>query len=67
MAFINESNMRIQGIAACVPEHIEENIDSNLLPKEELERFIQTTGILEEVFILPLCITDSYIISTFKS
>lgn len=45
MAYINESNMRIRGISACVPEHVEENIESNLLPKEELERFIQTTGI----------------------
>lgn len=45
MSYIDIKNFQIRGVSACVPEHTEENIKSNLLPNDDLLRFISTTGI----------------------
>lgn len=46
MAFIDIQNVKISGLAACVPERIENNYDSLLLPSDELKKYIETTGIV---------------------
>lgn len=49
MAFLNISNVKISGIASCVPKKKEKNIDSSLfLTKEDAEKFIKNTGIVEK-------------------
>ena len=45
MPFLNIKNVKIRGIAACVPERVEENRDYSLIPSEEIEKYIQTTGV----------------------
>lgn len=46
MAFLKIENVSISGIAACVPPKMVENIDSDLIEdKEELQRYIDTTGV----------------------
>ena len=46
MAFFKVENVSISGIAACVPPKMVENIDSDLIEdKEELQRYIDTTGV----------------------
>lgn len=46
MAFLKIENVAISGIAACVPPKMVENIDSDLIEdKEELQRYIDTTGV----------------------
>lgn len=45
MSFLNIKNVKIKGISACVPERVEENRDYTLLPKEDIEKYIQATGV----------------------
>lgn len=46
MAFLKIENVNVAGIAACVPPKLVENIDSDLIEdKEELQRYIDTTGV----------------------
>jgi 3-oxoacyl-[acyl-carrier-protein] synthase-3 len=45
MAFNHIKNVRIEGIAACVPGKIEENSELALWSNDEYERFRSTTGI----------------------
>jgi len=46
MAFFEIKNVRIAGIAACVPKEIEENLTLPLFDStEEAEKFISTTGV----------------------
>lgn len=45
MAIANIKNVKIAGMAACVPERVEENRDYTLLPPEEIEKYIETTGV----------------------
>lgn len=45
MAFIEINNIRIEGIAACVPSCIEENINLPVFQEGEAERVIASTGI----------------------
>ena len=46
MAFLRIENVNIAGIAACVPPKMVENKDSDLIEdKEELRRYIETTGV----------------------
>jgi 3-oxoacyl-[acyl-carrier-protein] synthase-3 len=49
MAFQTIPNVKISGIAACVPKNIEKNIDSSLfLNQEDANKFIKNTGIVEK-------------------
>lgn len=45
MAFLNVENVEIKGIAACVPERVEENRNYSLMSAEEIERYIKATGV----------------------
>lgn len=45
MAFLELDKAKIRGISACVPQRVEENSDSTLLPLEDIQKFIKTTGI----------------------
>ena len=46
MAFLKIDNVKIAGIAACVPPKRVDNMDSNLVEdKHELEKYIETTGV----------------------
>ncbi|SFP02602.1 3-oxoacyl-ACP synthase III family protein [Prevotella sp. tf2-5] len=45
MAFIKIDKVAVRGMAACVPEHIEENIDLPFFKDGEAERVIAQTGI----------------------
>lgn len=46
MAFQSFRNIKISGVAACVPENVEENSTLNLFQSsEEYDRFVATTGI----------------------
>ena len=47
MAEILINNIRIAGLSACVPKRIEKNIDYSYLSKEEIEKYICSTGIKE--------------------
>ena len=43
MAIASIKNVKIAGMAACVPERVEENRDYTLLPPEEIEKYIART------------------------
>lgn len=45
MAFLDVKNVKIAGISACVPATISENCDNVLLSKEEIVKYIETTGV----------------------
>lgn len=46
MSFLNVSNVKITGIASCVPQEIIENLNSPIFDStEEAQRFVETTGI----------------------
>lgn len=45
MAFLTIKNVAIRGIAACVPEHVEENLNLSVFKEGEAERVIAQTGI----------------------
>lgn len=46
MAFLEIKNVKIAGIAACVPPKRVDNMDSDLVEdKRELEKYIETTGV----------------------
>lgn len=46
MAFLKIDNVKIAGIAACVPPKRVDNMDSDLVEdKHELEKYIETTGV----------------------
>lgn len=45
MSFLSIKNVKISGIAACVPARVEENRDYKGLSSEEIEKYILTTGV----------------------
>ena len=46
MAFLKIDNVKIAGIAACVPPKRVDNMESDLIEdKHELEKYIETTGV----------------------
>lgn len=45
MSFLSIRNVKIRGIAACVPSRVEENKDYGLLSPEEIDKYIRTTGV----------------------
>ena len=61
MALLSVSNVRIEGVSACVPGRVVENADSTLLSREELEKYIATTGVRRKHCAIPdgsLCASD---------
>jgi 3-oxoacyl-[acyl-carrier-protein] synthase-3 len=59
MATFSINNIAIKGISCCVPKNTEYNRDLSLLSKEEIEKFIDATGV-EERRIVPqeICTSD---------
>lgn len=59
MATFSINNIAIKGISCCVPKNTEYNRDLSLLSKEEIEKFIDATGV-EERRIAPeeICTSD---------
>lgn len=45
MANLKITNVAIKGIAACVPSHVEENVNLNVFKEGEAERVVAQTGI----------------------
>lgn len=45
MSYVSIKNIKIKGMAACVPERVEDNMDYPLLTKEEINKYIQATGV----------------------
>lgn len=45
MAYLNIKHVKIRGLAACVPARVEENREYTLIPKDEIEKYISTTGV----------------------
>ena len=45
MAFLSVDNIRVKGIAACVPKYTESNLDYDWISLQERELLIKTTGI----------------------
>lgn len=45
MSFLSVKNVKIRGMSACVPERVEENRDYTLLSKDEIEKYIEKTGV----------------------
>lgn len=60
MAFQSFTNIKISGIAACVPENVEENSQLSLFQSTtEYERFVATTGIERRHVVKPgTCSSD---------
>ena len=47
MSFLSVNNVKIRGIAACVPDRVEFNKDFEGLSQEQLEQYIKTVGVSE--------------------
>ena len=45
MSYISVRNIRIRGMAGCVPSRVEENRDYAMLSPEEIEKYIAATGV----------------------
>lgn len=45
MAFIDIHNIKVAGVSACVPKTVFDNMDYQLLTKEERIKYIDTTGV----------------------
>ena len=58
MAFFEINNIKISGIAACVPKQMESNEDFAILTQEEREKLIQTTGIKQRRISEENCCTS---------
>ena len=50
MAFLDFKNVRIAGIAAGVPQHIEENVGDNIQSNDyDAAAYVELTGVKEKV------------------
>lgn len=45
MSYISVKNIKLRGMAGCVPSRVEENRDSTLISPEEIEKYINATGV----------------------
>lgn len=61
MALLSVSNVRVDGISACVPQRIIENSSTPLLSADELDKYMQATGIYRRHCAIPdgsICSSD---------
>lgn len=59
MAFLSLPNVDVKGIAVCVPKNIESNRTTKLIPDDEREKLIESTGIEEKRVALDgVCTSD---------
>ena len=45
MAFLKIENVKVKGVAACVPDNLQDNMTYDILTEEEREKYIETTGV----------------------
>ncbi|MEO8533520.1 MAG: ketoacyl-ACP synthase III [Flavobacterium sp.] len=59
MATFSVNNIAIKGISCCVPKNTERNIDLDILTQEEIQRFIDATGVEERrIATKEICTSD---------
>jgi len=58
MAIFSVNNVKLSGIAACVPKNVISNFDYDQLTKDEKELLVSTTGIAERRIANPGCTTS---------
>ena len=59
MATFSVNNIALRGISCCVPKNMERNMDLDILTKEEIERFIDATGVEERrIATKEICTSD---------
>ncbi|MCC9064202.1 ketoacyl-ACP synthase III [Flavobacterium piscisymbiosum] len=59
MATFSVNNIAIKGISCCVPKNTERNIDLDILTPEEIQKFIDATGVEERrVVTKEICTSD---------
>lgn len=59
MATFSVNNIAIKGISCCVPKNLERNIDLDILTQEEIQKFIDATGVEERrVATKEICTSD---------
>ena len=47
MAVFNIKDVSIKGITCCVPKNVEKNVDLTIMPPEDIQKFMDNTGIEE--------------------
>lgn len=47
MALVSVNNIAVRGISCCVPQNVERNMDLTFISPEEIQRFIDGTGVHE--------------------
>ncbi|MDR1180527.1 MAG: ketoacyl-ACP synthase III [Bacteroidales bacterium] len=45
MAYVDIKNVKIAGVAACVPSNVSENKETNIISKNEINKYIETVGV----------------------
>jgi 3-oxoacyl-[acyl-carrier-protein] synthase-3 len=59
MATFSVNNIAIKGISCCVPKNMERNIDLDILTQEEIQKFIDATGVEERRIVTKeICTSD---------
>jgi 3-oxoacyl-[acyl-carrier-protein] synthase-3 len=59
MATFSVKDIAIKGISCCVPKDVERNIDLNILTQEEIQKFIEVTGVEERrIATKEICTSD---------
>jgi len=59
MATFSVNNIAIKGISCCVPKNRERNIDLDILTQEEIQKFIDATGVVERrIATKEICTSD---------
>jgi 3-oxoacyl-[acyl-carrier-protein] synthase-3 len=59
MATFSIHNIAMKGISCCVPKNTERNLDLNILSQEEIQKFIEATGVEERrIASKEICTSD---------
>jgi len=59
MAYLSFPNVELRGISACVPKIVDDNRTTRLIPDEERDNLIETTGVVQKRITPPhLCSSD---------
>jgi 3-oxoacyl-[acyl-carrier-protein] synthase III len=59
MATFSVNSIAIKGISCCVPKNMERNIDLDILTQEEIQKFVEATGVEERrIATKEICTSD---------
>lgn len=59
MATFSVNNIALKGISCCVPKNMERNIDLDILTQEEIQKFVEATGVEERrIATKEICTSD---------